>query len=244
MSTSSATPWIVTYQDPLSLDFPRRKFQSELTFPSPRDLPDPGMEPLSPALEGRFLNTEPSRKPVNQPQVYILNVSPTLSPSFSSRLLQSTRLSFLCYIATSYQLSILHTVVYIFQCYSLNSSHPLLPPLCPQVCSIPFKNECHSFQCTSPSFLLNLLLFIFVIFVVIVNGIVFLISLSTSSLLACRNTTCYRFSCDDFVPCHFTVFIFNSIFGEVQDFLYVKSGHVQQSQLYFFLSNLDAFFLT
>ena len=47
----------------------------------------------------------------------------------------------------------LHMVVYTFQCYSLNSSHPVFPPLCPQACSIPFKNECHSFQCTSTSFL-------------------------------------------------------------------------------------------
>ena len=45
--------------------------------------------------------------------------SPT--PSHPSRLLQSTGLSSPCYTATSYWLSILHTVVYMFQCYSLNS---------------------------------------------------------------------------------------------------------------------------
>ena len=34
----------------------------------------------------------------------------------------------------SLKASILHMVMYMFQCYSLNSSHPFLPPLCPQVC--------------------------------------------------------------------------------------------------------------
>jgi len=71
MSNSSVTPWIINHQAPLSLEFPRRKFWSELAFPSQGDLPDPGMEPLSPALEARFFNTELSRKPVNQPQLYI-----------------------------------------------------------------------------------------------------------------------------------------------------------------------------
>ena len=50
------------------------------------------------------------------------------SPSHSSRSSQSTRLSFLCYTATSHKVTILHMVIYIFRCYSLKSSHPLLPP--------------------------------------------------------------------------------------------------------------------
>ena len=53
-----------------------------------------------------------------------------------SRLSQSTRLSSLCYIATSYQLSILHMPVCICQCYTLNSSHTLHPLLCSQVFSL------------------------------------------------------------------------------------------------------------
>ena len=56
--------------------------------------------------------------------------------SHPSRASQSTELSSLHYTATSHQLSILHMVTYTFQCYSLNSSHPLLPLLCPQVCSL------------------------------------------------------------------------------------------------------------
>ena len=45
------------------MGFPRQEYWSGLTFPSPGDFPDPGIEPASPALEGRFFTTEPSEKP-------------------------------------------------------------------------------------------------------------------------------------------------------------------------------------
>ena len=45
-----ATPWTVAYQAPLSMRFPRQESWRGLPFPSPEDLPDPGMEPGSPAL--------------------------------------------------------------------------------------------------------------------------------------------------------------------------------------------------
>ena len=45
-------------------------------------------------------------------------------------------LSSLHHRANSHWLSILHMVICIFQCYSLNSSHPLLPSLSPQLCSL------------------------------------------------------------------------------------------------------------
>jgi len=45
-----ATPWTVIYQAPLSMGFSRQECWSGLPFPSPRDLPDPGTEPGSPAL--------------------------------------------------------------------------------------------------------------------------------------------------------------------------------------------------
>ena len=45
-----ATPWTVAYQAPLSMGFPRQEYCSGLPFPSPGDLPDPGVEPRSPAL--------------------------------------------------------------------------------------------------------------------------------------------------------------------------------------------------
>ena len=46
----------------LSMGFPRQ-YQSGLPFPSPGDLPDPGIKPESTALAGRFFTTEPPRKP-------------------------------------------------------------------------------------------------------------------------------------------------------------------------------------
>ena len=45
-----ATPWTVAYQAPLSMGFSRQEHWSGLPFPSPGDLPDPGIEPGSPAL--------------------------------------------------------------------------------------------------------------------------------------------------------------------------------------------------
>ena len=44
------TPWTVAYQAPQSLGFSRQESWSGLPFPSPGDLPDPGIEPGSPAL--------------------------------------------------------------------------------------------------------------------------------------------------------------------------------------------------
>ena len=61
---------------------------------------------------------------------------PFPTPSYPSRLSQSTILSSWCYSVTSHCLSLLHTVMYMFQCYFLTSSHPLLPLLCPQACSL------------------------------------------------------------------------------------------------------------
>ena len=46
-----ATPWTVALQAPLSMGFPRREYCSELPFPSPGDLPDPEIQPASPALQ-------------------------------------------------------------------------------------------------------------------------------------------------------------------------------------------------
>ena len=45
-----ATPWTAVRQAPLSTGFPRPEYWSELPCPSPRDLPDSGIEPRSPAL--------------------------------------------------------------------------------------------------------------------------------------------------------------------------------------------------
>ena len=50
-----ATPWTVAYQAPLSMGFSRQECWSGLPFPSPGDLPDPGIKPRSPALQADAL---------------------------------------------------------------------------------------------------------------------------------------------------------------------------------------------
>ena len=45
------TPWTVAYQAPPSMGFSRQEYWSGLPFPSPGHLPDPGIEPMSPALQ-------------------------------------------------------------------------------------------------------------------------------------------------------------------------------------------------
>ena len=52
------TPWIVAHQAPLSMGFPRQEHWSGLPFPPPGDLPEPGIEPRSPALAGGIFITE------------------------------------------------------------------------------------------------------------------------------------------------------------------------------------------
>ena len=54
-----ATPWTVAYQAPPSMRFSRQEHWSGLPFPSPGDLPYPGIEPVSLALAGGFFTTEP-----------------------------------------------------------------------------------------------------------------------------------------------------------------------------------------
>ena len=56
------TSWTVAFQVPLSMWFPRQEYWNGLPFPSPGDLPDPGIKPASPALAGRFFTTEPPGK--------------------------------------------------------------------------------------------------------------------------------------------------------------------------------------
>ena len=58
MSDPLATLWTIALQAPLSMGFPRQEYWSGLPFPSPGDLPDPGIESVtlvSPALAGGFL---------------------------------------------------------------------------------------------------------------------------------------------------------------------------------------------
>ena len=66
MSECFATPWTVDHQAPLSLGFSRQEYWSRLPFPSPGNLPKPGIKLvslLSPAFAGRFFTTAPPGKP-------------------------------------------------------------------------------------------------------------------------------------------------------------------------------------
>ena len=64
MFSYSVTPWTVARQAPLSMGFPKQEYWGGLSFPSPGDLPNPGIEPRSPALASRFFTTEPPGKPI------------------------------------------------------------------------------------------------------------------------------------------------------------------------------------
>ena len=57
-----ATPWTIAYQAPQSMEFSRQEYWSGLPFPSPGDLPDPGIEPGSPTLWADALLSEPPGK--------------------------------------------------------------------------------------------------------------------------------------------------------------------------------------
>ena len=66
MLSRSATLSTVAHQAPLSMGFPRQEYWGGLPFPSPGDLPDPGIKPrspMSPALAGGFFTSEPPREP-------------------------------------------------------------------------------------------------------------------------------------------------------------------------------------
>ena len=60
------TPWTVARQAPLSMGFPRQEYWSGLLSPSLGDLIDPGIEPMFPALAGRFFTA----KPVNSKRLH------------------------------------------------------------------------------------------------------------------------------------------------------------------------------
>ena len=58
-----ATPWTAAYQAPLSMGFSRQEYWNGLPLPSPGHLPNPGIKPLSPALQANSLLSQPPGKP-------------------------------------------------------------------------------------------------------------------------------------------------------------------------------------
>ena len=59
-----ATLWTVACQASLSIGFSRQEYWSGLPFPSPGNLPDPGVEPRSPVLQVDSLPSDPPGKPL------------------------------------------------------------------------------------------------------------------------------------------------------------------------------------
>ena len=69
-SHSIMSLWTIAHPAPLSMGFPRQKYWSGLSFPSPGDFPNLWIKPTSPALAGGFFITEPSEKPVYLAKLY------------------------------------------------------------------------------------------------------------------------------------------------------------------------------
>ena len=78
-----ATLWTVAHQALQSMGFSRQEYWSGLPFPSPGDLPDPGIKPRSPALQADALTSEPQGKPFHSfmkvPYNYCISISPFIS---------------------------------------------------------------------------------------------------------------------------------------------------------------------
>ena len=74
-------PWIIACQaphsqNPLSMGFSRQEYWSGLPFPSPEDLPNPGIKPRSPTLQADALTSEPTGKPpLNLTTIQILRLT-------------------------------------------------------------------------------------------------------------------------------------------------------------------------
>ena len=67
--SNSVTPWTIAHQAPPSMEFSGQEYWSGLPCPSPGDLPNPGIEPGSPALQADALQSEPPGNPNNR--IYI-----------------------------------------------------------------------------------------------------------------------------------------------------------------------------
>ena len=67
----SATPWAVVHQASLSMGFSRQEYWSGLPCPPPGDLPDPVMEPGSPALQADSFTAEPPGEAPNSGCVFL-----------------------------------------------------------------------------------------------------------------------------------------------------------------------------
>ena len=123
VSDSSAIPWTVAHQAPLSIGFSRQEYWYGLPFPSPGDLPDPWIESVSltfPELAGGFFTTKSPGKPLN-------NSTSNLNPK--SRDLSSF----------SWTTSTVFWAVQIF-----NGFHPFTGPITDRETILKYKVDSHS----------------------------------------------------------------------------------------------------
>ena len=107
--SDSATQWTVACQVPLSTGFSSKNTGVGFAISFSKDLPNPGLKPMSPALQGILYHLSHQGSPASSHKyTHLLCPAP---PSHSSRSSPSTERSLLCCVAASYELSILHTVV-------------------------------------------------------------------------------------------------------------------------------------
>ena len=105
--SDSAIPWSVACQAPLPMTFSGQEYWSGLPFPSPGDLPDPGIEPVSlasPALQADSLLLSHRGSPI---YVFFFRFL------FHYRLLQDIEYRSLCYIVGPFGYLFIYTSVYI-----------------------------------------------------------------------------------------------------------------------------------
>ena len=69
VSDSFVTPWTAPHQAPLSVRFSGQDYGSELPFPPPGDLPTPGIEPRSPALQADYILSHQGSEPSSPEQI-------------------------------------------------------------------------------------------------------------------------------------------------------------------------------
>ena len=70
LCSTLGTPWTVALRAPLSMGFSRQEYWSGLPFLSPRDLPIPGIQQVSLALQADFLPSEPPGEQINAKQTF------------------------------------------------------------------------------------------------------------------------------------------------------------------------------
>ena len=85
-----ATPWTVSLQAPPSMEFSGQEYWSRLPFPSPGDLPDPGIEPGSLALQADALPSESPGKPQSESESEVTQSCWTLCDPTGCSLLGSS----------------------------------------------------------------------------------------------------------------------------------------------------------